>query len=179
MRIRVCLLCLLLVSFAVRAEWTADTANEREVKAAAVMEKMQQSIPRSSAYFDDAYAMAVWPSIVRVGLGFGGAYGKGIVVEGDETIGTASYKQFTSGIQAGAKSFSMIIFFRDKEALDNFKAGQLQFMGQAGVDVATIGAHGTPGYNNGVAVVTMTGVGLMGEFTISGVKFAYRPASGS
>ena len=178
--------CLLLISLGVsvlaypsatRADWAADPGNEREVKAAQVIARMQEDVPRTKAYFADAYGMAVWPSIVRVGVGFGGAYGKGIVIEGDRSTGTVSYKQFTSGMQAGAKSFSMIIFFRDKAALDAFKEGKVQFMGQAGIDLATVGAHGTPGYNDGVAVVTMTRLGLMGEFTVSGVKFSYRPGA--
>ena len=68
----------------------------------------------------------------------------------------------------------MIIFFRDKEALEYFQLGKTQFMGQAGIAAGTLGAAGTPGYNDGVAVVTMTRLGLMGEFTVSGAKFSYQ-----
>ena len=94
---------------------------------------------------------------------------------GDAVTGRTKYWQFTSGIQAGAKNFSMIIFFRDKKALEYFQLGKTQFMGQSGIAVGTMGAAGTPGYNDGVAVVTMTKLGLMGEFTVSGAKFSYQP----
>ncbi len=157
------------------AAWKADPDVKRQVKAARAIADIRGRIPRSEIFFEDAYAFAILPSVTRVGLGFGGAYGKGIVVEGDDVIGTTGFRQFTSGIQAGARNFSMIIFFRDKEALDYYKTGELQFMGQAGIAAATVGAAGTPAYNKGVAIVTVTRLGLMLEFTISGAKFTYKP----
>jgi len=157
------------------AEWQADTNDKLQRRAAQAIENMRAEVERSQPYFEDAYAMAVWPGITRVGLGFGGAYGKGIVIEQDKTVGTVSYWQFSSGIQAGAKNFSMILFFKNKEALESLKRGDMQFMGQAGIDVGTFGAHGTPTYNEGVAVIPLTRFGLMGEFAATGVKFNYRP----
>jgi lipid-binding SYLF domain-containing protein len=157
------------------ADWTADPSDKAQVKASAAVAAFRDSVPRTEPFFEKAYGYAIYPSITRVGFGFGGAYGKGIIVAGDAVIGRSKYWQFTSGIQAGAKNFSMIIFFRDKEALEYFQLGKTQFMGQAGIDVATFGAAGTPGYNDGVAVITMNRLGLMGEFTVSGAKFTYKP----
>ena len=160
------------------AAFDVDKSDKQQVNAAQAVATFREKIPRTETYFDDAYGYAVLPSVTRAGLGFGGAYGKGIVIEGDEVVGTTGFWQFTSGIQGGAKYFSMIIFFRDKEALENYKSGKVQFLGQAGIDVATVGAAGTPAYNDGVAIVTMTRFGLMGEFTISGAKFTFKPADG-
>lgn len=157
------------------ADWTAAPGDKVQAKASKAVQAFRDRVPRTEAYFRDAYGYAIFPSITRVGFGFGGAYGKGIVVSGDAVTGRTRYWQFTSGIQAGAKNFSMIIFFRDKAALDYYRLGKTQFMGQAGVSLATLGAAGTPGYNDGVAVVTMNRFGLMGEFTVSGAKFSYEP----
>ena len=157
------------------AQWQADPADARQVKAAAAIEQLRERIPRTQMFFDEAYGYAILPSVTRIGVGFGGAYGRGIVIEQDSVIGTTSFWQFTSGIQAGAKYFSMIIFFKDKEALDYYKTGELQFLGQAGIDLATVGAHGTPAFNDGVAIVTVTRLGLMVEFSYSGAKFRYKP----
>ena len=156
-------------------DWQVNTNDRLQVRAAKAVERIRQRLPLTARYFDDAYGFVVWPGIVRVGVGFGGAHGKGILVEGDTAVGTAGYWQFSSGIQAGAKSFSMIIFFQDAQALDYFRRGDFHFMGQVGVDVATVGAHGTPGYESGAAVFVLTSLGLMGEFSYSGVKFNYRP----
>ncbi len=157
------------------AAWDSDPDVKRQVKAATAIADIRERIPRSEIFFEDAYAFAILPSVTRVGFGFGGAYGKGIVVEGDDVIGTTGFWQFTSGIQGGARNFSMIIFFKDKEALDYYKTGELQFMGQAGIAAATVGVAGTPAYNEGVAIVTVTRLGLMLEFTISGARFTYKP----
>ena len=157
------------------AEWTADPSDKVQVRASTAVEDFRANVPRTEPFFEKAYAYAIYPSITRVGFGFGGAYGKGIVVAGDTVTGHSKYWQFTSGIQAGAKNFSMIVFFRDKEALEYFQLAKTQFMGQAGIDVATFGAAGTPGYTDGVAVLTMNRLGLMGEFTVSGAKFTYEP----
>ena len=125
------------------AAFEVDESDMQQVKAAQAVAKFREKVPRTESYFDDAYGYAILPSVTRAGLGFGGAYGKGIVIEGDEVVGTTGFWQFTSGIQGGAKYFSMIIFFRDKEALEYYKSGKVQFLGQAGIDVATVGAAPT------------------------------------
>ena len=156
------------------ADWAANAADKQQMKAVSAIEKMRTAIPRTEQYFEQAYAYAILPSVTRVGFGFGGAGGKGFVIAGDNAIGKTRFWQFTSGIQAGAKNFSMIVFFKDKTALEKFKASDIQFMGQAGVAFATAGLAGTPTFSDGVAIVTMTRFGLMGEFTISGAKFSYK-----
>ena len=170
-------LTLFLASSPAAADWEADPADKVQTRAALAIEDFRERVPRTEPYFQEAYGFAVFPSVTRAGFGFGGAWGKGIVLEGNELIGTSKYKQFTSGIQAGAKRFSMIVFFKDKEALEYFKTSKTQFMGQAGLAAGTLGAAGTPAYNDGVAVITLTRFGLMGEFTVSGAKFSYEPAA--
>ena len=157
------------------ADWEADTGDRLQERAAAAITRIRTKVERSHPYFDDAYAIAVWPGITRIAFGFGGAYGKGVVIEQDQAVGTVSYWQGSSGIQAGAKNFAMVIFFKDKETLEGLKLGKIQFTGQAGVDVATVGAAGTPAYNKGVAIIPLTNVGLMAEFSAAGVKFNYKP----
>lgn len=168
---------LLLASFPAFAAWEANVDDKLQVKAAAAIDRLRERVPRTQAYFEQAYAFAIFPSVTRIGFGFGGAYGRGIVIEGDSLVGRSKYKQFTSGIQAGARNFSMIVFFKDREALEYYQTGKTQFMGQAGIALGSFGAAGTPAYNEGVAVVTVTRLGLMGEFTISGAKFTYEPVA--
>lgn len=157
------------------AQWQADPDDKLQSRAAEAVDKVKTRVERSHPFFDDAYAYAVWPGITRVAFGFGGAYGKGVVVEQDEAVGAVSYWQFSSGIQAGAKNFVMIVFFKDKESLESLQRGEMQFAGQAGVDVVTFGAAGTPTYNEGVAIIPLTNLGLMAEFSASGIKYNYKP----
>lgn len=157
------------------AAWTANPGDRRQVAAEQAIAAIRERLPRSVPFFDNAYGFAILPSVTRIGFGFGGAYGKGLVIEGDRLIGTTGYWQFTSGIQAGARSFSMVILFKDKAALDEYIAGTTQFTGQAGLAVANRGIAGTPAYNDGVAIFVVTRLALMAEFTVSGAKFTYRP----
>lgn len=178
--IRTTLTVLLLLSAACAgAEWQADPANKKQVASADAIAQIKERIPRSQPFFEDAYGMAVYPSVTRLGFGFGGATGKGFVIEGNTIIGTSRYYQFTSGIQAGVRNFSMVVLFKNKDALDAFKLGKAQFMGQAGLAAGTKGIAGTPAFNDGVAIFTVTRLGLMGEFTVSGAKFSYRPMPGT
>ena len=157
------------------ADWEADEGDRLQERAESAIARMREKVERSHPYFEDAYAIAVWPGITRIAIGFGGAYGKGVVIEQDTAVGTVSYWQLTSGIQGGAKNFAMVIFFKDKETLEGLKLGKFQFAGQAGVDVATVGAAGTPAYNEGVAIIPLTNLGLMVEFAAAGIKFNYKP----
>ena len=154
--------------------WEPDPESKAEQRAAAAVERFRKQ-PRTEHYFDNAHGYAVLHSVGRLGLGFGGAYGRGFVVEQDRLIGKTGFWQFTSGIQAGAKYFSMIIFFKDKEALEYFKLRKLELMGTAGFSLATVGASKDPAYNQGVAIFTRTKFGLMGEAAVAGAKFTYRP----
>jgi lipid-binding SYLF domain-containing protein len=157
------------------AEWQAEDGNRLQERAEKAIDKVRAEVERSQPYFDNAYAMAVWPGITRVAFGFGGAYGKGVVIEQGKAVGTVKYWQLSSGIQAGAKNFALIIFFKDKEALEGLKRNDTQFTGQAGIDVVTFGAAGTPAYNEGVALIPLTKLGLMAEFSAAGVWFRYKP----
>jgi lipid-binding SYLF domain-containing protein len=156
------------------ADWQAEDGDQLQQRAAEAIARIRSKVERSHPYFEDAYAMAVWPGITRVAFGFGGAYGKGVVIEQGEAVGTVKYWQFSSGIQAGAKNFALIIFFKDKETLEGLKRNDAQFTGQAGIDFGTFGASGTPAYNEGVALIPMTNLGLMAEFSAAGVWFGYK-----
>jgi len=159
------------------ADWQADPNDRKQLQAESAIARFKEKIPRSATYFENAYGFAILPAVTRAAIGFGGAYGKGLVIEGETLIGKTGFWQFTSGLQLGAKNFSMIVFFKDKDALEYFKTRQVQFAGQAGLDLATYGVAGTPAYNEGVAIITLTNLGLMGEFSYGGIKFTYQALS--
>jgi lipid-binding SYLF domain-containing protein len=156
------------------ADWQPDQDDKQQVAVQQAIEQVKKKAPGSSAYFDEAYGYAVLPSITRFAVGFGGAYGKGLVFAQDRLVGKTGFWQFTSGIQAGINNFSMIVFFKDKAALDYFKQRKIQFAGQAGLALGTFGLSGTPSYDDGVAIVAVTRLGLMGEFSYGGIKFTYK-----
>jgi lipid-binding SYLF domain-containing protein len=164
----------LAISPVAMADWQANPDDKKQLKAQAAIARFKEKVPRSATYFEQAYGFAILSSVTRAAIGFGAAYGRGLVIEGDQLIGKTGFWQFTSGLQGGVKNFSMIVFFKDKEALEYFKAREIQFSGQAGIDVATWGAAGTPTFNEGIAIITVTRLGLMAEFSYGGIKFTYK-----
>lgn len=166
---------LLVFSPDARAEWQPAPGDRLQERAAKAIDRVRKEVDQSERYFEEAYAIAVWPGITRIAAGFGGAYGKGIAIEGDEAIGTVGYWQGSSGIQAGARNFALVIFFRDQDTFDALKRGDIRFTGQAGIDVGTAGISGTPAYSDGVAMFALTNIGLMAEFSAAGVWFRYKP----
>jgi lipid-binding SYLF domain-containing protein len=149
----------------------------------------------SAAFFGNSYAYAVFPTVGKAGLGVGGARGDGRVYEQGRHIGDTRMTQLSIGFQAGGQAFSQIIFFADKRALDEFRAGNFEFGANASAVVITAAASGSAGttgasgtasggkrdattagqYYKGTAIFIIAKGGLMLEASVSGQKFAYRP----
>jgi lipid-binding SYLF domain-containing protein len=151
----------------------------------------------SAVFFNNCYAYAVFPTIGAGGLVIGGARGSGRVYVQDQVVGTAVMTQLSFGFQAGGKAFSQIIFFQDKQNLDEFESGKFEFGAGAsavaittgasaavGTDRSSSEASGSPGnattngnYQSGMAVFTVAKGGLMFAANISGEKFVFTPQS--
>jgi lipid-binding SYLF domain-containing protein len=131
--------------------------------------------PSLERFFKNAYGYAVYPSVGKGGFWIGGAYGNGEVFEEGHLIGVTSITQVTVGPQIGGQAYSEIIFFRDQDALQNFKAGNFTFNAQVSAVAATAGAAANADYSNGVAVFTLVEGGLMAEATVGGQKFSFTP----
>jgi len=73
--------------------------------------------PAASAISKQARAVLIFPSIVKAGLVFGGAYGEGELRRGGQTVGY--YNSFTGswGLQAGAQSYGYAVFLMNDDAV--------------------------------------------------------------
>ena len=150
---------------------------------------------QSGKFFENCYGYAVFPTIGKGGVGIGGAHGKGRVYEKGAYVGDTSMTQITVGAQLGGQAYSMIVFFEDKRAFDQFTTGEFEFSAQAnaiaitaaaGAQAGTGGGAGTTksvgsdtaevkgGYKGGMAVFTVAKGGLMYEASIGGQKFNYK-----
>src|SRR5262245_13943301 len=76
--------------------------------------------PGVSAWIDRAYGYAVFPTVGKGGAGVGGAYGRGQVFEQGRMVGYCDVSQGSIGLQLGGQSFSQLILFENKTALDRF-----------------------------------------------------------
>jgi lipid-binding SYLF domain-containing protein len=133
--------------------------------------------PGIARFLETAAGYAVFPTVTKAGLGFGGAGGAGLVFEKGEHIGKASLTQVTVGIQLGGQTYSEVIFFETAAAFTDFKKGTLALAAQVSAVAAAAGAAANANYQNGVAVFTLGKGGLMFEASVGGQKFRFEPLS--
>ncbi|CZF85535.1 lipid-binding SYLF domain-containing protein [Grimontia marina] len=142
-------------------------------------------------FFEKAYGYAVFPSVGKGGFWIGGAYGNGLVYQGNQTVAEAELIQVSVGLTFGGQAFSEILFFEDKETFDSFMSGSFELGAQASATALTEGAAahvGTTGtsasagsaqskayYINGTAIFTQAKGGLMIEAALAGQKFNIEP----
>ncbi len=149
----------------------------------------------SASFFKKCYGYAVFPTVGKAGMGVGGAFGKGRVYSRGKLIGDVSMGEVSVGFQAGGESFSEMIFFENKAALEKFTSGNFEFGANVGAIAITASASasgGTTGtsaaasggkkdaatageYHDGMVVFTIAKGGLMYEASVSGQKFSYKP----
>jgi lipid-binding SYLF domain-containing protein len=171
---------MLIVSHAARgAGWDPEGETKQLDAAQGTIELFKTMDPELEKYFKQAYGYAVFPSIGKGGFWFAGAFARGLLFEKGAPVGRTTVKQVTFGLQIGGQSFSEIIFFKDKTALDRFKAGTAEFAAQASAVVAREGAAATTSYDSeGVAVFVHVKGGAMLEASVGGQKFDYAAGLG-
>jgi lipid-binding SYLF domain-containing protein len=144
---------------------TADVAN-----AVALFKTKDPSINR---FFETSYGYAVLPKVFKGGIWLGGAGGRGEVFEQNKMVGYCKMSQATLGFTFGGEYFREIVFFRDKEDLDKFKAEEYTFSAQATGVALSAGAAAKADYKSGMAVFVLSDVGLMVDASLGGQKFNY------
>jgi lipid-binding SYLF domain-containing protein len=82
------------------------------------LSSLYASNPAARAISEHARAILIFPSIVKAGLGFGGAYGEGELRHGSTTIGRYSSVTGSWGLQAGAQSYGYVVFLMNQNAED-------------------------------------------------------------
>lgn len=125
--------------------------------------------------FDNSYAYVIFPNVGKGAYIVGGAAGNGAVYENGNLIGMAKLRQLDVGLQLGGKAFSEVIFFEDKQALEEFKQEELQLSGNASAVVIEEGKSGAIAFKDGIAIATMPKAGAMVSVSVGGQKFSFEP----
>jgi lipid-binding SYLF domain-containing protein len=131
--------------------------------------------PSLESFLQKAHGYAILPGVAKGAFGVGGAYGKGIVFERGTKIGYCDLSQATIGPSLGGQTYTEIIVFENKAALEDFKAGNVRFAGQATAVGLRAGSGANAQYRNGVHVLTLDEQGLMLEASIGGQTFTFQP----
>ena len=159
---------------------TAPDTDAKKAELHANVEKSMANLktldPSLQKQIDSAYAYAIFPAVAKGGAIVGGAYGRGEVYEQGKMIGWADLSQATIGAQLGGQSFSELILFENKAALENFKSGKIKFAANASAVALKSGAAESAKYTDGVLVFVQPISGLMVEASLGGQSFSFKPA---
>ena len=123
-----------------------------------------------------AAGILVFPSVIKAGIGFGGEYGEGILLNQQRVVGYYNLVSASFGFQLGVQQRSIIIMFMTQDALAGFdqRAGW-----KIGVDgsltIITVGVGGAIDSEQVVSPVIgfiLDQKGLMYNLTLEGSKIS-------
>ncbi|HEY0941625.1 MAG TPA: lipid-binding SYLF domain-containing protein [Steroidobacter sp.] len=107
-----------------------------------LMRMPEQNIP--TWLLERAYAVAVIPSVIKVGLGIGGRRGKGVLVVRKDT-GQWSNPIFVNltggsfGFQVGVQSTDVVLVFTSKQSIEGIVGGKVTLGADASVAAGPVG----------------------------------------
>jgi len=155
------------------APTTPAARTELSQRATAEREEWKRLDPGIEDLAKRSEGYAFFPEITKGGLVVGGGYGRGIVYEHNEQIGFADVTQGSLGLQAGGQTYSELIVFENRAALDRFKNRQLEFGANTSAIIARTGAARNVRFVDGVAVFVRPVVGAMAEASVGGQRVTY------
>ena len=168
------ILCAVLPGCASQSVSRADIPQSELARYYQVIDELKQ-YDKLLPYFQNAEAYALYPGVGRAGLGFGAAYGKGLIFQGSRIIGVTRITQVNVGFNIGGQVYRQIVFFKTAEALAHFKRGNLELGGQVNAALITLGAGVTPAPISDIAIFTQLRGGLLIEVSIGGHYYSFSP----
>ena len=102
----------------------AAGAAELSRDASAALQRLYASVPAAKTLGANAQAVLVFPKVTKAGLGVGGQFGEGALMQKGKAVGYYNTAGASVGLQAGAQQFGYAMFFMNANALAQLdKAG--------------------------------------------------------
>jgi lipid-binding SYLF domain-containing protein len=173
-------LCLVLVALAANLATPriAEAASAAEIEADAneTLHSFVRQVPGARELAAKAAGILVFPSVVKAGIGIGGEYGEGILLNQQRVEGYYNLISASFGFQLGVQERSVIIMFMTQDALRGFEERAGWKIGVDGsVTIITVGIGG--GIDTDKIVSPVIGFiidqkGLMYNLTLEGSKIS-------
>jgi len=128
MRLSISIFASAVLAFASQSAMAAS-ASELSRDANASLQQLYASVPAAKALGANATAILVFPKVTKAGLGVGGQYGEGALLQKGKAVGYYSTAGASVGLQAGAQTFAYALFFMNANAqaqldkADGFEVG--------------------------------------------------------
>ncbi len=100
----------------------AATVEELNASSSQALQTLYRINPAAASLSKSAVAVLVFPNVVKAGLVFGGAFGEGELREGSRVDGYYNSITASWGLQAGAESYSYVVFLMTPKALEYIRA---------------------------------------------------------
>lgn len=104
-------------AFATLPARAASSAAQLSSSAQAALQQLVAKLPAAKALAPQAKAVLVFPKVTKAGLGVGGQYGDGALIQGGKAVGYYNTAGASFGLQAGAQTFGYALFFMNDQAL--------------------------------------------------------------
>jgi lipid-binding SYLF domain-containing protein len=154
---------------------TPESRNALVENATLAMQDMNRVDPGVEALVRKGYGYVLFPEVVKAGLGFGGGYGQGVVYEQGQHVGYADLTLGSVGMQIGGQTFSELVVFENKTAMDRFKLSPVDFTAGVAAMILQNAAAVNATFIDGIAVVVRPITGAMAEATVGGQQVKYVP----
>jgi len=108
--------------------WAAGAAQLAR-DASASLQHLYATVPAAKALGPNAQAILVFPKVTKAGLGVGGQFGEGALLQKGKAVAYYNTAGASIGLQAGAQQYSYAMFFMNANALaqldkaDGFEVG--------------------------------------------------------
>lgn len=90
----------------------------------ASLQQLYASVPAAKALGASAHAILVFPKVTKAGLGVGGQFGEGALLQKGKAVAYYNTGGASIGLQAGAQQYGYAMFFMNAKALAQLdKAG--------------------------------------------------------
>jgi len=150
----------------------ADTRQEARVQTATrvlteLMMMPEQNIP--TWLLERAHAVAVIPSVIKVGLGIGGRRGKGVLVVRKDN-GEWSNPVFVNltggsfGFQVGVQSTDVVLVFTSRQSIEGIVGGKVTLGADASVAAGPVGRQSSAATDVGLTAQVYSYSRAMGLF---------------
>ena len=179
---KIALRALCLVLFAVvaivaqpqRSEAAAAAEIDREANN--TLHSFVEQVAGARELANKAAGILVFPSVVKAGIGFGGEYGEGVMLNQQRVAGYYNLISASFGFQLGVQERSVIIMFMTQGALNQFDRTAGWKVGVDGsVAIITVGIGGsidTDKVTSPVIGFIIDQKGLMYNLTLEGSKIS-------
>ncbi len=102
--------------------WVCQTSSAADAAklaadANASLNKLYSHVPAAKSIGQKAHAVLVFPSVTKAGLGVGGQYGEGALLQKGKAIGYYSTAGASVGLQIGAQTYGYAMFFMNPGAV--------------------------------------------------------------